>query len=37
MLEDKAGFNGMSDWKKIKDSLIELGEWDKKLSHEQDN
>jgi len=33
MLEDKAGFDGMSDWKKIKDCLIELGEWDRKISH----
>ena len=35
MLEDKAGFDGMSDWKTIKDSLIELEEWDKKISHDE--
>lgn len=33
MLEDKAGFNGMEDWKKIKETLINIGEWDKKDKH----
>ena len=35
MLEDKAGFEGMSDWLVVKETLIELGEWDKKISHEE--
>jgi hypothetical protein len=35
LLEDKAGFDGMHDWQKIKDTLIELGEWEKKRSHEE--
>jgi len=33
LLDDKAGFDGMSDWKSIKDVLVELGEWDKKNYH----
>jgi len=35
MFEDKAGFNGMVDWKNIKDCLVEIGEWEKKISHDQ--
>jgi len=35
MLEDKAGFNGNSGWLDIKNALIELGEWEKKESHDQ--
>jgi hypothetical protein len=35
LLEDKAGFDGMNDWPKIKKMLIKLGEWDKKISHEE--
>jgi hypothetical protein len=35
MLEDKAGFNGDSDWTGIKGTLMELGEWDKKLVHNE--
>lgn len=33
LLEDKAGFNGVTDWAKIKTALIALGEWDKPYSH----
>lgn len=33
MLEDKAGFNGMEDWKKIKEALINIDEWEKKVKH----
>lgn len=33
MLEDKAGFDGNWGWIEIKRALIELGEWDKKVSH----
>jgi hypothetical protein len=27
LLEDKAGFCGMSDWLVIKDTLMSIGEW----------
>lgn len=30
MLEDKAGFEGMEDWLTIKQTLVNIGEWDKK-------
>lgn len=33
MLEDKAGFEGMEDWLSIKQTLIDIGEWEKE-SHE---
>jgi 5'(3')-deoxyribonucleotidase len=33
MLEDKAGFMGMTDWRIIKDTLKELNEWQKKEIH----
>jgi hypothetical protein len=33
MLEDKAGFVGISDWLEVKKTLEDLGEWDKKESH----
>lgn len=33
LLEDKAGFYGMEDWKNIKETLQDLGEWDKKIQH----
>ena len=33
LLEDKAGFNGVSDWYNIVNSLNALGEWSKKKSH----
>ena len=29
LIDDKAGFDINNDWKVIKDTLIELGEWDK--------
>ena len=32
MLEDKAGFES-GDWLEIKETLIKIGEWDKKDSH----
>lgn len=35
MLEDKAGFNGNSGWVDIKNALVELGEWEKKLAHNE--
>jgi len=35
LLEDKAGFNGNSGWVDIKNALKELGEWDKKVSHDE--
>jgi hypothetical protein len=35
MLEDKAGFNGNNGWIDIKNALIELGEWEKKLAHNE--
>lgn len=34
-LEDKAGFVGETDWTSIKNALIELGEWDKKETHDE--
>lgn len=37
LLEDKAGFDGMNDWLNIKNTLEELGEWDKKMSHDESN
>jgi hypothetical protein len=37
LLDDKAGFIGETDWLVIKNTLIEIGEWDKKISHEQNN
>lgn len=33
LLEDKAGFNGMTDWKVIKDVLDEMGIWDSSDIH----
>ena len=27
LLDDKAGFNGSSDWTRIKNALVEIGEW----------
>lgn len=33
LLEDKAGFDGMEDWLVVKNTLIDIGEWDK-ISHE---
>lgn len=35
MLEDKAGFVGESDWAEIQESLIKMGEWNKKISHNE--
>jgi len=35
MLEDKAGFEGKTDWLEIKNALIEEKEWDKKNSHDE--
>lgn len=33
LLEDKAGFEGISDWLNIKKTLIEIDQWDKKETH----
>lgn len=35
LLEDKAGFNGNKGWIDIKNALKDLGEWDKKISHDE--
>ena len=35
LLEDKAGFNGKEDWIEIMSTLQNIGEWDKKTSHEE--
>lgn len=36
MLEDKAGFDGDDDWLIIKDTLYDLGEWEKPFCHNGD-
>lgn len=35
MLEDKAGFDGLVDWKNIMIALKDIGEWDRKYSHSE--
>ena len=35
LLEDKAGFDLNYDWGNIKGALEEIGEWEKKISHDQ--
>lgn len=37
LLEDKAGFVGETDWKMVKQTLIDIGEWEKKVSHDQND
>ena len=29
LLDDKAGFNGETDWFEIKDTLVEIGQWER--------
>ena len=33
LLEDKAGFVGLTDWSEIRQTLESIGEWEKEISH----